>query len=841
MTSPVTTRTSATTSAAATAPTPSAKLSIAQHIAALKAKPSTTRELTSSSDALLFWGTSLDRSYLPLLKGCVGSAVVNLRDDPITTLTQVQLHCASKRITRVLTTSVTFLTLLLKWNKRAAPSLSDYAGSYFKIPADPRLPNTTEIEVVFLNPLKQLATVTYGKFLTTRHISKFTKPDSWLKVTPFTGYTLLKPAVEQELFSRFESAAIVCIDIETLKENAVIRCVSFTAGWFTPAGLTTTSVVLPLTDEFALATLRKWCWNLKAPKLFQNGKYDLAYLTRYNAPVYNYLYDTAHLFHCWYSELPKDLGFLNSFFVREAFYWKDLAETNDLEVYYRYNALDTWGTLHCFLAMLLEAPKYAIDNYLLEFPLNFPCHLSEMTGIKRDLSTMAKARHEQQTIIQEASDKLDTILGIEAPATFNVLSTIHMKMLLKLLGCSDLPSTGEADLKKARFRHPLNARIISLVLEIRKARKLVSTYITAGNEFNRPDGTGDRILFSLNPHGTDSSRLASKSHHFWAGINIQNVPRGKIVKQTFVADDGFFLAECDLEQAESRDTAYISGDEKLIHNVEFSPDFHSANASAFFGVPVEKIYDTALAKVIDKALRDLAKRVNHGANYNMGANVLITTMGEENIIRARRLLGLPASWTLVQIAEYLLEAFHKTYPKIKSVFYAGVIQEIGMKRQLESMAVHWGEDIPWCISAQIAMEADYEKLLPVTPRWTRACFGNPAKNKQDLNSYISHPPQSLNAQTLNKAYWKVFYTIAINPKYAANFKLIAQIHDSILFQYRVGHEYLCDMVKECMEIPITIKAYDGKVRSFIVPAGVKKGQHLPAPNTNKAKYWAETE
>jgi hypothetical protein len=45
---------------------------------------------------------------------------------------------------------------------------------------------------------------------------------------------------------------------------------------------------------------------------------------------------------------------------------------------------------------------------------------------------------------------------------------------------------------------------------------------------------------------------------------VQNVPVGKIVKQTVVADEGFYLAECDLEQAETRDTAYITGDTNLL-------------------------------------------------------------------------------------------------------------------------------------------------------------------------------------------------------------------------------------------------------------------------------------
>ena len=687
-------------------------------------------------------------------------------------------------------------------------------------------------------------TVPAGKFMASRIITKLTKPETWYKPTKFRGFTLLTPENEADLFDTFSYTNLICIDIETFRENATIRCLSYTGFNISEHGTTSISVVLPLDSTYNLSIMRKWNWELKAPKVFQNGKYDISYLARYSAPVYNYLYDTAHLFHCWHSELPKDLGFLNAFFIREAVYWKDLSETNDLYEYYRYNALDTWGTGNAFLAMLLEAPAYAISNYLLEFPLVFPCHLSEMTGIARDMDAFEIARAEQQEIVDTLTASLNRMLGMPEGTSFNVKSSPQMKALFKILGCSDLPSQDEKNLKKARYRHPFNARILSQVLKIRKARTLVSNYLTEGKEFYRQDGTGARFLYSLNPHGTDTSRLASKSHHFWQGDNIQKIPRGKIIKQTFKADPGFLLAEVDLEQAESRDTAYISGDKALIHNVEYSPDFHCANASSFFGVPFEDIFDTATGKVLNKPLRQLGKPVNHGANYNMGAYVLIDTMGEENIVLAKQLLQLPKMWGYIQVAEYLLEQFHKTYPNIKKVFYAGVIEEILLTGKLKSMAVHHS----WRQTKQ-AKDFNggdtwfemYEDYLANSPSWVRSCFADPSKSKPALNSYIAHPPQSLNAQTLNKSYLSVFNDIAINPKHSINFKLCAQIHDSILFQYREGHDYLCEMVRERMEIPVTLKGYDGVIRTFVVPAGIKKGDHLPAPYTGRATHWSMTE
>jgi hypothetical protein len=74
---------------------------------------------------------------------------------------------------------------------------------------------------------------------------------------------------------------------------------------------------------------------------------------------------------------------------------------------------------------------------------------------------------------------------------------------------------------------------------------------------------------------------------------------------------------------------------------------------------------------------------------------------------------------------------------------------------------------------------------------------------------------------LNKAYMKVFYEVWY--KNSANFKLCAQVHDSILFQYRVGHEYLIEEVKKCMEIPTEVRDITGVTRTMLVPVDINAG------------------
>jgi len=748
---------------------------------------------------LLFLGTAEDVQYLPKLKACVGGATVFVLTAPVSTVVEIEMYCTKRNITGVISTNTAILKKLLgREHERASPSLSNYAGSYIK---------RNGIEYVFIEPLEHLVTVPYGSFLARRYISKLSDRTSWSN-TPAFAWEIVTPGNAERIFESYQDAFAIAIDIETYKLGCTIRCIGYTAIFIDLDGtIRTHSCVLPVNSEVALVWMRKFNWELKAPKIFQRGKYDITYLSRYNAVPFNYLWDTATIFHCWYSELPKDLAALNAFFVREAMYWKDLANTTDLMEYYRYNALDTWATANVWVAQLLQMPEFARRNYLIEFPLQFPCHLAEMTGIARDPEAMVRARAELDVELATAQRSMNVMVGVPS---FNVNSPVQMKVLLKVLGCGDLVSTDEKNLMKAAFRHPLNNRIIETVLKIRELRKLKSTYLRTDDDITKTSAGGakefaGRILYAINPDGTDTGRLASREHHFWCGLQIQNIPRGTPVKQTFVSDPDFLFGECDSEQAETRDTAYISGDKNLIAAVSGTRDFHSLNASAFFGVPYDQIYSDTSHKTLDKILRDLAKRVNHGANYNMGAAVLVDTMGLTKIYQAARMLQLPKSWNPRQIAEYLLEQFHRTYPDIARTYYPSVVHSVNTTRMLVSAT-----------------------------GWTRYCFGNPdtsrGGNKHALNAYIAHSPQNLNAQRLNMAWLRVF-DFAISPEHSDNFKLCAQIHDSILFQYRIGHEYLVEMVRKAMEIPITIRGCDNVVRTYTVPAVAKYGK----------RFWSELE
>jgi len=695
-----------------------------------------------------------------------------------------------KGATGVIVASAKFWAAIVEHQELPAKSSrANYAGSLFNIGG---------VEFVILPSLKALLTVSHAPHCMRTYCEKLSKRDSWQTVPEFK-WSILTNENATTIIDAYSSATMISVDIETARSDKygpVITMVGFCASWISRDGswkMHTT--VVPWNFENCTHWTARLC-ELPAPKALQNGKYDLANLARFGISPVNYLIDTIQQQHAWYAELPKDLASIAALYVRESRYWKDLGGSGDMYQQMLYNALDCYQTAAAAIHLLTRMPEWARTNYTQKFPVIYPSHLCEMAGVKIDYDAYADAKKGTQAQLDAATARLARSVGVP---TFNANSPKQVQQLLRILGCADT-TTDSATLEALAYKSPFVGYFTAQILKVRKYTKLLGTYFDEGKHFH------GRFLYAITPYGTDTGRNASGEHAFWCGQNIQNIPRGKAVKQFLVPDPGFVLAEVDSEQAESRDTAYISGDSSLINAVENSPDFHSQNCSAFFGVPFEEIFDVATQSVLMKSLRDIGKRVNHGANYCMGPAVLVQTMGLENMERARSLLGLPKFWSYQQIAEWLLAQFHRTYPGIQRTYYTYVRRTVSSTR-----------------------------LLVGATGWTRYCFGDIA-NKRDFNAYVAHGPQSLNAMRLDKAFLAVYNDLAIHPVHCKNFKLFAQIHDSIFFQFRKGHEYLIEEVRKRMEIPITIKGCDGVTRTYIVPAAAKAGK-----DGKGATSWATTE
>ncbi|MDE5650631.1 MAG: DNA polymerase I, partial [Duncaniella sp.] len=192
-------------------------------------------------------------------------------------------------------------------------------------------------------------------------------------------------------------------------------------------------------------------------------------------------------------------------------------------------------------------------------------------------------------------------------------------------------STTEQVLEKYAAKVPL----VSMILKIRRLRKLITTYLDALPALINPV-TG-KIHTSYNQTVTATGRISS------ANPNLQNIPirtdDGKEIRRAFIADPGDMIMSADYSQIELRLIADLSGDKDMIEGFLSGDDIHRITAS--------KIYKVPLADVTDDERRR-AKTANFGIIYGISAFGLAERLG---IARAE--------------AKHLIDGYFATYPHIR--------------------------------------------------------------------------------------------------------------------------------------------------------------------------------
>lgn len=682
-------------------------------------------------------------------------------------------------------------------------TLSDYAGSIFV---------DSGIRWLILDKTKNIYGYEYGRWQTKHWLNKLTQE----KRTPTEGkFNYIewgtKESIEQVL-ELADMSVLTGVDIETLvweidPEKLALKCrahgttshgmwtmiksksnsknlksavpmidmVGYTFMYVNNGKLESASTAIPFDSPFNLEMIRR-INQTAAPKVMQNGGYDSTYFVRFNCPLHNYIYDTFTMMHSWMVELPRDLGYIGSLFLKEFVYWKDEITEHRLE----YCAKDTYVTAWAFLIMQKIAPSWARRNYVMEFKQVFPNMTCGLDGFKVDEAERDRLAIHYHGIAEEELLSLQRMVG----GPFNPNSPDQTKRLLNAINYHKVESTDKIEMRKLSDAHPLNRIIITKIQTVREARKKLSTYINASLFCGR-------LLYEVNSAGTDTGRDASKASNLWVGTQVQNLDNK--MRSMYVPDDGYVLCSSDGAQAESRTTAYISEDFSLIDSVEHSPDFHSKNCSLFFGVPFDQIWDVnakgGKGAAVNKKLRDLSKRTNHGANYNMSEFMLLLTMGVKYVQEARQLLGLPPSMRLLDVCSFLLNRFDTTYPAVRGKYYDEVIIEVANTGRLTMPC----DEIPW----------------------TRMTFKTPSrdkKNKPALNELVAHMPQGLSAKIIQRAWYKFWREWQINRNVV---RVKAPIHDEIVYQCKPSHPLFNDAGNALSQYMSA--AYTVRGRTLVIP------------------------
>jgi hypothetical protein len=528
------------------------------------------------------------------------------------------------------------------------------------------------------------------------------------RVLPPFRYSICRTIEDCFAAKRFlDSCVLIAADIETGCFPAQITCSGYTG--LTADGVVR-SFVIPFYDAYktggvywdseedhvtAYCIMRDINAN-PVLKTMQNGGYDSSYSIRDRCPYNMYLLDSMHLWYSLYSELPKTLDFITSILLDNFQYWKDDIKgiedesedsTGDMEQYWRYNALDCYNTLFntLYLLLLMQNNESMQFNYNQVFMRNLSGIQMSMRGVKADF---ARREEHRVNLEKQREEALDTFRYMIDDPEFNVESPAQKSSLLYdflgirernsrgrfitpgLKGKEASRSSGALALKLAKADHPFFRLIIEAMEAAMEPGKQIS------NVCNMKLFT-DRFRTAYNAAGTETERFSSKKSNFWDGGNSQNIR--KTYRDWMVADEGCIFLDIDYSQSDDVFMAYESQDPDKIAVVESGRDAHAVNGELFFKMPYDEIVagkkagDPRIVHPIT-GIRQIAKKVVHGTNFQMAAMTLYVTAGREPMVAAALYLGFAdaESWDqerLVNLCAQLMAQYRKKYRRLTNKEY----------------------------------------------------------------------------------------------------------------------------------------------------------------------------
>lgn len=340
-------------------------------------------------------------------------------------------------------------------------------------------------------------------------------------------------------------------------------------------------------DQFnKVFRLVKWIWH--------NGKFDIALLRResFHARVDE---DTMLLSYCLdeapgnhgLEQLSKNLlgspdykSMASQYLPKKSASWR-LIPT---KVLYKYNGLDISNTLQVFNIL---RPKVHADANLeklyteILIPASEFLYHVENRGMLVDQQRLDELKDPDNpdsvySKVQDGISKICKIAGYEinpnSPKQIGTLLFEEIGLRIIKRTPSGAPSTD----KKVLAKLPDHPAVVA-IRKYRKVAKQYSTYVIGTEKQIDPD-TG-LVHTTFNIHGTRTGRLSSKKP------NIQNVPRDPLIRGMYIARPGYQFIEVDLNQAELRCLAQLSGDPDLIaiYNDPEHPGLHHEVSVKLFG------------------------------------------------------------------------------------------------------------------------------------------------------------------------------------------------------------------------------------------------------------------
>jgi DNA polymerase I len=353
---------------------------------------------------------------------------------------------------------------------------------------------------------------------------------------------------------------------------------------------------------------------------------------------------------------------------------------------------------------------------------------------------------------------------LEKATIFKLSSTPQLLMALAEIGVT-VGNTQEETLEAVAGQH----EVLPLLLQWKKLQTSLNTFCSKLPHHIRAD---DRIHADF--HTVASGRAVTSSP------NLQALPKRRDKepdeedpRRCVVAAPGAKLLSADLSNIELRILAEVSHDETMLRLFAEEKDMHEETAKLMFHLPPDT--DTRKHLIQGKAVRDIAKTINFGLAYGMGAQGLAGRTGVD-----------------LEAARGLMKKYFRLYRGVDAYL-----------RQ----------------SGRAALQRGYAVSLSGRRRYFPV--SDDQRNKAQLGrmerSARNHPIQGTNADILKSALALLYEAL---PEGAS---LILSVHD--------------ELVIECPEA--LIPSVEALMKEMMVRACHQflTVVHIPSPKVIVASYW----
>jgi len=345
-----------------------------------------------------------------------------------------------------------------------------------------------------------------------------------------------------------------------------------------------------------------WLQDPRVPKTIQNASFDNFWLTVQDHPMHNLSWDTKLAAGMLYSDLPRDLSWLRSWYT-DVLPYKEAARKRGVwnlspEELNLYSCRDADVTWRVRLAQEADMPAHLLKAMKeITIPLTEALISIMARGVLIDKVALI-----EKTI--NIGPKLEALENELLRRGINPRSPQDVGKMLAKLGLpvkytkKGNPKTDVKQLKKLELAANTEdqAKFINQILDYRKPQKIESTYLIGLSQRIKPDG---RVHTIFDSSGTATGRLSSRNP------NLQNIPDE--TRDLFIPDPGYYLLDADYNMLELLVAAIQAEEQVILDMIASGVYIHGETHEMLFGKPLPENYTS-----LDVSP---AKRVTFGAIY----------------------------------------------------------------------------------------------------------------------------------------------------------------------------------------------------------------------------------